>query len=70
MAEEQIDTVDVVGGEAPVVPAPEPPAETQVAPDPAPSPATEVSSEYTSYMLPGIPRPIELPSNLSDDDRA
>ncbi len=70
MAEEQIDTVDVVGGEAPVVPAPEPPAETQVAPDPAPSPATEVSSEYTSYMLPGIPRPIELPSNLSDADRA
>ena len=69
MAEDRIDTVDVVGGEAPVVPAPEPPAETQAAPDPAPSPATEVSSEYTSYMLPGFPRPIELPSNLSEADR-
>ena len=70
MAEEQIDTVDVVGGEAPVVPAPELPAETQAATDLAPSPGTEVSSEYTSYMLPGFPQAIELPSNLSDADRA
>jgi len=79
MAEEQIDTVfgeapDVPTpeppAEAPVVPAPEPPAETQAATDPAPSPAAEVSSEYTSYMLPGFPQPIDLPSNLSDADRA
>ncbi len=68
MVKEQIDTVDEVGGEAPAVP--EPPASTQAVPDPAPSPATKVSTEFTSYMLPGFPKPIELPSSLSDADRA
>ena len=70
MAEEQTNTVDEVGGEAPVVAASEPPVETAPPPDPVPAPAAEVSPEFTSYMLPGFPRPIELPSNLSEADRA
>tara|TARA_X000001388_G_scaffold53620_1_gene39163 strand:- start:265 stop:2391 length:2127 start_codon:yes stop_codon:yes gene_type:complete len=70
MAEEQTNTVDEVGGEAPVVAASEPPVETAPPLDTAPTPAAEVSPEFMSFMLPGFPRPIELPSNLSDADRA
>ena len=70
MAEEQTNTVDEVGGDAPVVAASEPPVETAPPLDTAPTPAAEVSPEFMSFMLPGFPRPIELPSNLSDADRA
>lgn len=70
MAEEQTNTVDEVGGEAPVVAASEPPVETASPPDTAPAPAAGVSPEFMSFLLPGFPRPIELPSNLSEADRA
>lgn len=70
MAEEQTNTVDEVGGEAPVVAASEPPVETAPPPDTAPAPVAEDAPEFMSFMLPGFPRPIELPSNLSDADRA
>ena len=53
VAEEKIDAVF---GEAPDVPAP----------DPAPGPATTGASPgYTRHTVPGLPRQIELPSNLS-----